>query len=443
MKPRYWALSLAMLFGISSKAHAQQEDSSSFAISAQLRPRAEFRSGAFRPLLPGEDPAALVSSRQRLSLDYRHKDLLDLRLSLQNVSVWGQANAVMPVERGGNAVGIFEAYGEVKIAGGLRTRFGRQGISLDDERIFGVVDWAQGARAHDALAFIFRKNGLEGRLYLAYNQNYKTNYDNNINDPAGNRYATADAQAYKTLQALWGKFPVGKNGYLSVLGMNTGLQNALSDTVSKDVHQQQTVGVNYFRNTPVWSVGISGFYQAGKNLTGASTSAFLLAAKMSAPFRKRWEGGLGADYLSGNDFGKANSENRAFAVPYATNHKFYGHMDYFYAGSPHGNVGLLDVYASLGFKASAKTRLNLTGHWFNATADIYRMNAKQSADLGQEADLSFSWKAYPFLELLGGYSVYHTTESLRLVKNTARAGDWQHWAWLSASLNLELLRTRR
>jgi len=419
------------------------QDSSYFSLSAQIRPRAEFRNGTFRPLLPGEDPAALVSSRQRLNFDYHHADLLDLRLSLQNVSVWGQANAVQPVERGGNTVALFEAYGDVKIAGGLRARFGRQAISLDDERFFGVVDWAQGARAHDALAFLYKKNRWEGRLYVAYNQNYKTNYDNNISNPAGNRYAIADAQAYKHMQAFYGKAPAGKYGYLSLLAVNTGLQNALSDTANKAMHQQQTLGLNYFRTAPRWSVGVSAFYQMGDNLAGMNTEAYLLSAKAGVPFLKKWDAGIGADYLSGNDFGKGNEKNRAFAVPYATNHKFYGHMDYFFAGNPHGNVGLFDKYLSVGYKATAATKINLAAHWFHATGTIYTAGVKQEADLGQELDLNFSWKAYPFLELLGGYSTYHTTQSLNLVKNTPGAGDWQHWVWLSANLSTELLRLKR
>lgn len=441
MKKLFLLLSAAITCSGMQTALAQ--DSSYFSMAAQIRPRAEYRAGAFRPLLPGEDPAALVSSRQRLNLDYHHQDLLDLRLSLQNVSVWGQANAVQPIEKGGNTIALFEAYGDVKIAGGLRTRFGRQAISLDDERFFGVVDWAQGARSHDALAILYRKNRWEGRLYLAYNQNYKTNYDNNISNPAGNRYATADAQAYKTMQAFYGKAPAGKYGYVSLLAVNTGLQNALSDTVSNTLHQQQTLGLNYFRMAPQWNLALSGFYQMGKNLAGVNTEAYLLAAKVGMPFARKWEAGMGVDYLSGNDFGKPNDKNRAFAVPYATNHKFYGHMDYFYAGSPHGNVGLFDKYLSIGYKASATARLNLTGHWFHATGDIYAANVKQDADLGQELDLNFSWKAYPFLELTGGYSAYHTTGSLNLVKNMAGAHDWQHWLWLSANLSTELFRLKR
>lgn len=422
---------------------AQAQDSSYFSLSAQIRPRAEFRDGYLRPLLPEEDPAALVSSRQRLNFDYHHNDLLDLRVSLQNVSIWGQANAVQPVEKGGNTVSLFEAYGDLKIAGNLRTRFGRQAISLDDERFFGVVDWAQGARSHDALALLYKKKGWEGRLYVAYNQNYKTNYDNNINNPAGNRYATADAQAYKTMQAFYGKAPAGRYGYLSLLAINTGLQNALADTLHKTLHNQQTFGLNYFQTSPQWSLALSGFYQMGKNLAGVNTSAYLLAARASLPFAGKWDAGIGADYLSGNDFGKPNTDNHAFAVPFATNHKFYGHMDYFNAGSSHGGVGLFDKYLTLGYKTSRTTKINLMAHWFHATGGVYDATGKLDADLGQEIDMNFSWKAQPFLEITGGYSVFHTTETLNQVKGAIGANDWQHWLWLSANLNLEVLHVKR
>ncbi|MBS1783606.1 MAG: alginate export family protein [Bacteroidetes bacterium] len=441
MSTRFFLLSMVLMTGSTGAIFAQ--DSSYFSLSAQLRPKAEYRSGNFRPLMLSEDPAALVSSRQRLNFDYHHKELLDLRVSLQNVSIWGQANAVQPTEKGGNTIGLFEAYGDVKLNGSFRTRFGRQAISLDDERIFGVVDWAQGARSHDALAILYRHGRLDFRFYAAYNQNYKTNYDNIINNPAGNRYATNDAQIYKTMQTLYGKAIIGKYGYMSLVAYNIGMQNALFDTVDKTVRQQQTIGLNYFRTSTKWFISASGFYQMGESATGMNTGAYMFALKAGLPFAKNWDAAIGWDYLSGNDLGKANSTNHAFAVPFATNHKFYGNMDYFFAGNSHGNVGLCDKYVSLGFKPAAKAKLNLMAHWFNSTGEVYVANAKQDSNLGQEIDLNFALKAYPFLELTGGYSTYHTTPTLLIVKNTPGAGEWQHWGWFCANLNLEVLRIKK
>ena len=62
-------------------------------VNAQYRPRFEIRSGAFRPLSEGEPPAALVSNRFRLGLNYGYLDQLQVKLSLQEVSIWGQNDA--------------------------------------------------------------------------------------------------------------------------------------------------------------------------------------------------------------------------------------------------------------------------------------------------------------------------------------------------------------
>src|SRR4249919_3599073 len=59
-----------------------------FVVSAELRPRLEFRDG-YRTL-PTEDskPAAFVSQRSRLNVAYSQKKF-SLKVSLQDVRTWG------------------------------------------------------------------------------------------------------------------------------------------------------------------------------------------------------------------------------------------------------------------------------------------------------------------------------------------------------------------
>lgn len=79
----------------------------------------------------------------------------------------------------------------------------------------------------------------------------------------------------------------------------------------------------------------------------------------------------GADYVSGESMVDGGTDGtKAFNPLYGTHHKFYGLMDYFYVGNPHGNVGLLDQYLGLAFSPTSKVKFQLMGYRFNSAAEL-------------------------------------------------------------------------
>ncbi|MFV0605789.1 MAG: hypothetical protein ACK5NK_08120, partial [Niabella sp.] len=96
--------------------YAQQEVENSFSFSGQLRPRLEIRAGAFKPLQDGEQPAILISDRLRLQLNYAYKDVLEIKIVPQAVSVWGQSAMVQKPETSGSQLSVFEAYTKLKMS---------------------------------------------------------------------------------------------------------------------------------------------------------------------------------------------------------------------------------------------------------------------------------------------------------------------------------------
>ena len=72
-------------------------------VDAELRPRFEYRHG-YKTLFPNNvDPAAYVSQRTRLNIDYK-KDNLDFYLSLQDVRVWGDVPQLNVSDNNGIAI---------------------------------------------------------------------------------------------------------------------------------------------------------------------------------------------------------------------------------------------------------------------------------------------------------------------------------------------------
>ena len=409
-----------------------------FDMSLQLRPRTEYRNGAYRPLQTGEEPDILTHNRTRLTMNYSNGDKLKMRVSLQNINIWGQANQVQPLDATNNNIGLFEAYADIKLSENMRTKIGRQTISLDDDRIFGTFDWHPAGRSHDALNISWKKQNTEVQTYFAFNQNYNT--IGNVNNPAGQYFSPENAQLYQHLQMIYAKYNFTPKHYLSVLANNIGFKDFKTDNKT---YNMQTFGANYFGNGNLWNVGLSAYYQFGETNVGRKTSATLLSAVVDYKINKPSKIGFGIDYLSGDNTNKPTQEaTNIFNPLYGTHHKFYGIMDYFYTGNPHGNVGLLDTYVRYSTVINPKLSISAVGHFFNSGAKIYQNNQKKSNYLGSELDLSFNYNIMKNISLTGGYSNFFNTESLRYLKKTPNARGNQDWVWISLNINPQIFKAK-
>lgn len=418
------------------------EKQNTITLSGQLRSRLEYRNGDFRPLSKTEDPAALVLNRVRLNMDYSYLDVLKTKISLQNVNVWGQANPIQTMDKSGNTIGVFEAWADIKLYDNLHAKVGRQTIVLDDERIFGVSDWTNSARSHDAFSLSWIGEKVHINTYLAYNQNYDAlNYNNNPSNPAGNLYNTKDAQSYKTMQTLWMKYKLDSKSYLSVLVSNIGFQQADSIQALNKVNNLQTIGLHYSFNYAAINGNLSGYYQFGISPNSKSTAAYLLAAKIGTHIHKNIKVNIGTDYLSGNTMGAVSSTNRSFNTLFHTGHKFYGNMDYFYAGSPFRDVGLMDNYLNFQFNIQPKVTIGVVGHLFAATTEMTTNNISYSKNLGQEIDVHLDYKMNKFVDWSAGCSFYFSNNSLLITKNVVNASTVQNWAWLSLNIRPEFFKS--
>lgn len=429
-------------FFANSQQSSLDTTANSLTIVAQFRPRAEIRSGAFRPLIKGEHPSQLISERIRLTLDYGYKDILTARISPQTVGIWGQSNMMQGIENDGNKIALFEAWAQLKLSKDWSLKLGRQVISLDDERFFGELDWAQGGRAHDALSVHFQRKQWELKGFAAFNQNYKLLYGNNINNPSGNLYNTSNAFPYKEMLTFWTSYKLNNCTQISLLAANIGFQNTNSANTDTAVNYSHTIGLHATHSQKKNSFSFSLYYQFGKNNAGQKTSAYLLAIFNSYQLNKNWNIGLGSDLLSGNNIGNVQLKNNAFNPLFHTGHKFYGNMDYYFVGNGHKNAGISDSYFRLNYKSKNESVFSLTFHQFFAPVTIANSTFGYSANLGQEADILFQKKLNKFAHITGGYSFYITTPTLLMLKNISNASKIQHWFWLGINITPTILKLK-
>ena len=430
-------LSALFLAALPSVVQAQEEENTpenSFTLSAQLRPRFEYRNGAYIPLQEGEKPAILVNNRTRLNFDYHHGDQLQLFLSFQNVNIWGQAPQVQVKDRTGG-LSVFEAYAALPIYEELNIKIGRQMIILDEDRIFGSLDWHPAGRAHDAININWKNDKLTLRSFFAFNQNYLEGNitSGNVNNPKGQFFAPG-GQPYQHLEAVHAHYDFAPTQGLSVLVANLGQRN---DLVDDNDYNMQTIGFHYRGKSDALRYGAEAYLQTGKSAAGKDKEAFLLAALVGYQFTPAFSATLGLDYLSGNDNTNDTAKDKAFNPFSGTNHKFYGFMDHFYVSySP--SVGLLNPYLNLNLKTSDKGSLSFTGHYFRSAGKIAGTQDNKTRHLGVEGDLVYTHKIQNFVSLQAGYSLLVPSSSYNDLRGLHNVRKQQDWLWCSLNINPKL-----
>ncbi len=401
-------------------------------ISAEIRPRYEYRHG-YKTLFPDDAGAAnFVSQRTRLNA-YFSNNTFKAYLSLQDVRVWGDVNQLNKGDVYGFSV--HEAWAQLKLAKILSIKVGRMEIIYDDHRIFGNVGWAQQARSHDAaiFKFFFGKDHIldAGFAYNAMQESlYKVAYTN---------------KNYKTIQWLHYHGNFGKSG-LSVLFLNNGLPyDADANTAKYDekIAYSQTVGARYTFAGEKIKANSAFYYQGGKNGKNNDLQAFYFTANVYIQIGKVFNLGIGGEYLSGTstvDQNRTGRKDFSFTPFYGTNHKFNGWMDYFYVGNYTGQNGLIDLYIPLMFKVK-KWNFGVKPHYFMAAATVSSLNVNNqsvkdySSGLGTELDFLVKYTVSKSVNIQGGYSQMFATETMQVVKYPTNAsGDFYKnsntWAWI-------------
>lgn len=396
-KIKLTAIAIVLLF-IAIQLNAQ------FTLSGEFRPRTEYKHG-YKSLADDDTKMNLsTNQRTRLNIDYK-TDSYKFFVSFQDVRVWGSENQL--VNNDGAHTTLHQAYAQIKLNDMLSLKAGRQEIIYDDHRIFGSVGWAPQARSHDAAVFKFNNNGLKADLGFAFNL-----------------YSTSAAKNPKAFQYLWMHKSFG-NLSVSFLALNNGVKG-VDDKGEESINYSQTIGTRTGYKAGKFSAFLNLYYQGGKTSTNAKINANLIGLDLGYKVTNAISLGLGFEQQSGNDMKNPNEEQNAFAPLYGTNHKFNGHMDYFYVGKNHlGSVGLRDAFVKLGYKKN-KLGLGAHVHYFMAANN---MPNDLDAALGTEVDLSMS---YPLAKGVGfkmGYSQMLGTDSMVALKGGSTDAT-SNWAWM-------------
>ncbi len=406
---KLFCLSLILFLGLVPMLSMAQ-----LTFKGELRPRTEYRHGLKSLFNSTDDAALFTSQRTRLNLNYNDSKFR-VGLSLQDVRVWGDVAQLNMSDK--NQLMLHEAWGEIIFNENLSLKVGRQELVYDDSRILGNVGWAQQARSHD-LALLKYKTDENGQFHVGLAVN------NDAETLSKQLYFTN----YKNMQFAWYNRKSDQFDF-SLLFMNLSFQhsNEVDDKVDLVNKYQQTFGtIMSYRPGKISFTG-SLYGQSGKDWNDNNLSAYMFNLGMKFPIGEAWKGNAGVEVLSGND-SNASGKNKAFNPLFGTNHKFNGHMDYFYVGNHVGSVGLQDIYGGLDY---AKDKLSFAAaiHLFSTQADLYSGVDKQDKYLGTELDLSVGYKYSDNVLFKAGYSHLFATDSMQVLKGGDK-DETQNWGWV-------------
>ncbi len=371
--------------------------------SLQVRPRLEKAFSGNIGAKPGR-PNYFTSQRSRVGL-LGKLPWAKAFVVVQDVRVWATESGTLTDF---SAAGLDMHQAWLQLGDKDRVRVGRQELKLDGERLVGAVNWTQQARAFDGALFAHEREGQLLQLFAT-------------------RVADVDlhdvfiAHAALTIGGVRVAAPL-------VLELNDFVAGNERRGVLPD-HWRRFTGGLYVSHKGPLSWRVEGYGQAGTN-----SAAWMAAGRISYELLPALTPMLWLDVLSG-DTDHTDNVSGTFDTLYATNHKFYGYMDYF-LNIPVSTAGggLVD----LALKNTGKVgpgKLQVALHYFRWTVED-ALGRKGS--IGTEADVVYHIGLIKGVSLELGASGFVDLGDFRLRPGTQNERSHTFHDWLYAQLDAQL-----
>jgi hypothetical protein len=442
-----------------------------FNISAEFRPRLEYRDGYGKLRDSSQTPYFDILGRSRLIFDYKNDQFM-ARFSIQHAYVYGENNySSDTITR--NTINIYEGWFRYNFTKGLGIKLGRMELIYDDARLFGNSNWGPRGATHDVALVQWEaaKEGYRGDFGFAINNTA----------PPGAFLASYPLKNYKYLAYLYEqkKFLNDKLVF-SVLAILDVFQkssttsktkttrfdtlfvtNTNHDTIGTTViptitntsvttnYPSQLYGRFTFGGTAGFTSGnlklfAAGYYQAGHFNDGRTISAGFFGGYVSYKVLKPLTLLIGYERLSGNDYSDTTglkTKSTSFSVLYPTSHGFYGYMDMFALQVIGGNsAGLTDLYGRATVALGARISIEATYRMFGLAKGYLPATVKKAGDLpyvevgknlGSEVDLMFIYKPVPNFEINAAYCFFLPTSTMeRLNGLNEGTSKWAQYAYV-------------
>lgn len=418
-------LSICCWILMAGAVQGQGNDQDDWTFSAQIQLRSELDA---RDFSSDTDPLTFTSIRTRLGVARDIGEFGGIFIQAQDSRVLGNEPSTLSNTQN---LDVHQAYVKLTSIFGspLDVQAGRFEMNYGTQRFIGAVGWHFVGRSFDGARLSY--NGAFSADLFTVVLVETTPY---IGNPNPGLFGNLGEDQSQLLHGLWLGFDLDPDHKLDAFAM-LEVDKEQSNGRDNDLNRL-TAGTNYFGNFGDFSATLEAAYQSGTQGTGTETeptetdiAAYLVSLMLQ--YNAGEVGfGLGVDLLSGTDLTDAD-ENNTFATPFATNHKFYGHMDYFINTVTNtAFLGLTDIYAKVNWKASKKLGLSLTAHNF--------MSGQESpggdSDFGQEVDVALKYTVFKGTSVTWGGSIFLPGELMKAIFGGNE--DPGLWSYIMVSANL-------
>jgi hypothetical protein len=411
---------IIILLVLTFSASAQNKTDWTFDGQVQLRTELDGRDFSNKTY-----PLTFTSMRTRLALKADISDRIYLYAQAQDSRLYGEEpNVTTSVKNIDLHQGYVKLINPIDLP--LTVQAGRFEMLYGDERFFGAGNWTYVGRSFDGVKFSF---GTSIKLDLFALSTYE-----------GTSYVTSAASsAYN--------YPVRKDTGSSIYGfwLNTNIcaGNSLDLFTYYDISRKQTNNKDDDNKTATLGLTHRGDYGMFSSLTDAAFQTGKRGARYVQAYLVSVQGfckvddvklGLGADLVSGTKPSTTDKVN-SFYCSYATAHRFYGYMDYFYkAPSTTYNLGINDFYITSVYSPKESD--------FTFVANLHTLsdNVKNSAgiwDLGRELDLSASYNFLKKTTITWGGSLFSEGKLMKSYFDASKITreDLGFWSYVMITAN--------
>jgi len=365
-------------------------------------------------------PLSYASMRTRLGLNANISDRIYLYVQAQDSRIFGEEpNVTTSIKNLDLHQGYVRLIEPLNLP--ITVQAGRFEMVYGTERFFGAGNWTYTGRSFDGVKFQYA-GPVKVDLFA-------------LSDYQGTAYVTSAASsAYYYPE----KSDSGSSIYGVWINSNKILDNNVIDLFTYyDISRKSTNGKDDDNKTTTLGLNHRGDYGPFSSLTEAAFQTGKRGAKDVSAYLFSIQGfykisdlklGLGADLVSGTKPSDSTKVN-TFYCSYATSHRFYGYMDYFYKSpSTTYNFGINDFYVT---SIYTPKDCDFT---FGANYHMLSSNVKNSAgmsSLGRELDLTVSYNFLKRTTITWGGSLFSQGNLMKSYFNTAKisrenAGFWSY-----------------
>ena len=344
-------------------------------------------SGQYRPRFlahGGQDFKAgnvndTFSHRARLGLEARLLESYSLKIALQDVRAWGEETSTLS-DYSADGLDMHEAWAEARCPLGLALRVGRQELAYDNQRLIGAVGFSQQGRSFDAVRLRYSGAGGAIQAESFYAKTGEEDAFRETTDASGKSVTLAGSPRDTDVAGLWLRY-TGLRQVRPSLALYYdwfGPNNRNRFTVGTFIDGEPLHGLTYSAE-----IYYQGGHQGSDDL-GQDIAAFMggLRAGYRLPVRFSPSVSGWVEYLSGDD-DPSDDKVRTFDTLYATNHGFYGYMDFFTNIPAHTKgYGLLDLGLRVKVEPARWRQAWIDNHHFR----LAKRHPTNARTLGNEVD---------------------------------------------------------